>query len=228
MDQSNEINNKVYVTYEKARSWVSTFLGVIITVVGMVVIFVVSSLEGTKEIKASNKDATVILEIWREENGEGFPENIGEIIIFQNKEYYYVENNGDWYFAYDGGITYVFSDYKFYVLTLLTISIATYVASVNYATTVRTMRMSDMFKMTLKHYQTQKEKIIGFSQYIPDFCIYKNKQTYEIAKRDIIEEANINYEFYVSKEFDIDKLEDWQKKILDKIKYIKISKLYKS
>jgi hypothetical protein len=229
MEQSNDFQSKIYVTYERARSWVSTFLGIIITVVGMAVIFVVSSLEGTKEIKASNKEATVILEFWRSENAsEDFPENRGEIIVYNNEEYYFVLNDGDWYFAYDGGIGFVFSDYKFYVLTLLTIVISTYVSSVNYTTTVRGMRNTEMFKLSLKHYQTQKEKIFAYTQYIPDFCIYKNQQTHEITKRDIVEEANINYAFFKSKDFSLDKIEPWQAKVLKRIERIKVKKIHSS
>ena len=54
-----------------------------------------------------------------------------------------------WYFAYDGGMDYVFRDKKFYVLTALTIVISLYVSNINYVSTRRTvMGSGDFHKYT--------------------------------------------------------------------------------
>lgn len=226
-----------YVAYTKARSWVSTFLGIILTVLGIGVVFVVSSLEGTKEIQAPSAVSASILNQWRENNEGLYPEARAEIISYEGKEYYFVIKNDnpdteiieEWYFAYDGGLDYVFSDYKFYVLTSITSLVSIYVAYVNYVTTTRSVMGTEVFVKTLKHYQEKKQKIEKYTQYIPDFCMYKNKQAYENAKRDIIEEAAISYDIYKKHEFDytfLSKLAPWQKKILKKITKIKVQKIH--
>lgn len=237
MEVYNESDTKIHQIYQKSKSWLSTSLGILITVLGVAVIFVVSSLEGTKEIKASNADSATIIEQWREANpNEMFPEEKAELIEFKDKMYYFVVSKRnildgeilEWYFAYDGGIGYVFSDYKFYVLTLLTVVVSMYVSTVNYASAVRSTMESESFARTLKHYQENKSKIVKYTQYIPDFCIYKNQQTYEMAKRDIIERAGISYDFYTSKELDYKKLDKWQRKILKEIRKIRVKKIKSS
>jgi hypothetical protein len=226
-----------YVAYTKARSWVSTFLGIILTILGIAVVFVVSSLEGTKEIQAPSAVSATILNIWRQTNEADYPEARAEIIRYEGRDYYFVvryDNPNtpeieEWHFAYDGGLDYVFSDYKFYVLTAITSVVSIYVAYVNYVTTTRSVMGTEAFSKTLKHYQEKKQKIEKYTQYIPDFCMYKNKQAYENAKRDIVEEAAINYEVYKQHEFDyvfLSKLAPWQKKTLSKIQKIRVRKIY--
>lgn len=225
----NQVESKFYNAFTRTRSWVSAFLGIIITVIGFGVIFVISALEGTKEIKASNLESVEILNIWRKENNTtGFPESRVDIIIFEDKQYYFVDNGSDWYFAYDGGLDYVFSDYKFYVLTALTIVVSMYVANINYVSTIKNMRNADMFLKTLGHYQKTKERVEKYTQHIPDFCAYKNKQAYEMAKRDIVESADINYDYYKSDKFKISELSDWQRKKLEEIKKIRVKKIHSS
>lgn len=226
----NNFENKLATAYNRTRSWVSAFLGIIITIIGTGVIFVVASLEGTKEIQVSNAKGAEVLNYWRSITGNnGFPEEKSEIIIYEGRQYYYmIPEDGDWYFAYDGGLEYIFADYKFYVLTLLTIVISMYVANINYTSTIRSMRNTDIFVRTLKHYQTKKELVEKYTQYIPEFCVYKNKQAYDIAKRDVIEEAGVQYDKYISPDFDINTLEDWQIKKLKAIKKIKVKKIHSS
>lgn len=240
MEASNEFQTKdsaFYVAYTKARSWISTFLGIILTVLGISVVFIVSSLEGTKEIKAPTAISVAILNQYREEIGEPFPEERAEIVVYEGREYYFIVSLKDpitnqpqeWYFAYDGGLDYVFSDYKFYVLTAITSVVSIYVAYVNYVTTTRSVMGTEAFVKTLKHYQEKKQKIEKYTQYIPEFCMYKNKQAFENAKKDIIEEAAISYDLYKQNEFNyefLSKLAPWQKKILSKIQKIKVKKIY--
>lgn len=229
-----------FSSYTKARTWVSTFLGVILTVLGISVVFIVSSLEGTKEVKASNSVSGAIMTIFRENNdGKLYPEEKVDVVEYEGREYYFVieSDNPDtpeideWYFAYDGGLEYVFSDYKFYVLTSITSVVSIYVAYVNYITTTRSVMGTEMFSRTLKHYQDKKQKIERYTQYIPDFCMYKNRQAYENAKRDVIEEAAINYEIYKKNEFNYEffkTLAPWQKQILKKIQKIQVQKIHSS
>ena len=76
------------------RSGIAAWLGVIITVIGVAVIFVVASLEGTKEVKASGAVSAKIMEMWREANPEQeYPKEMGELIPYQDKEYYFVVKN---------------------------------------------------------------------------------------------------------------------------------------
>lgn len=238
MEQFNEKENNTLKSpnlFEKVdgiKSFVSTFLGVIVAIIGILLVFFISSLEGTKEIKASNKDNAVIIGMWREQNSSLFPENRVDIIKYDDKDYYFivekVADDGEileWYFAYDGGLGYVFSDYKFYILTCITIMVSIFVAQINYTTSVNGTMNTTRFLKTLKVYQDSKNKVAKHTQYIPMFCDYKNKQLYNDTKREIVESANISYEFYLSDKFDINKIEKWQKDILCEINKIKIERI---
>jgi hypothetical protein len=231
-------NGKIYETIEATRSKLMSWIGIIIAILGFIVVFGVASIDGTKEVKASKSDSGKILNIWRKENNVGvgiYPEEQSDIIQYKNHEYYFVIDSIDettkeivkWHFAYDGGINYIFQDYKFYVLVGITFIISMYVGFINYSQAVRSVKSSKSFKKTLTRYQNlkNKESVKKTTQYIPDFCIYKNKQAYEIAKREIVEDAEINYDFYMSKEFDKSKLEKWQIKKLNEIRRIKIDRL---
>lgn len=239
-NQNEEVNSEiigsnkrsVYDLYDGFKSFISTFLGVIVAVIGIGVVFIVSSLEGTKEIKASNKENAYLIGEWRENNISDFPENRVDIIRYNGKDYYFVvEKFGDnnevieWYFAYEGGLGYVFGDYKFYILTGITIMVSVFVAQINYTTSINSTMGTIKFLKTLKVYQDSKNRVAEKTQYIPAFCSYKNKQLYENTKRDIVEGANISYDYYVSEKFDPLKLEKWQQEALLKIKKIKIERI---
>lgn len=219
--------DKIFEVYEKTRSWISTWLGVFATILGIGVIFVVASLEGTREIQVQAELGAKLLNIWREESGEsiGFPEDKATIVTYDGRDYFFVDNNGDWYFAYNGGLEYIFGDYKYYLLTGITMMVALSVGSINYTTTIRNITNTNQFKKTLVHYKEKKQKIEPYSQYLTDFCIYKNQQTLEMAKRDIVETAGLSYNFYNSEDFNYKSLSEWQKKALKKLKNIKIKKI---
>lgn len=239
-NQNEEVNSEIigsnkktaYELYDGFKSFISTFLGVIVAIIGIGVVFVVSSLEGTKEIKASNKENAYLIGAWRENNVGNFPENRVDIIRYNDKDYYFVvEEFGDnkevikWYFAYEGGLGYVFSDYKFYILTGITIMVSVFVAQINYTTAINSTMGTTKFLKTLKVYQDSKNKVAEKTQYIPMFCSYKNKQLYENTKRDIVEGANISYDYYVSERFDPLKLEKWQQEALLEIEKIRIERI---
>lgn len=229
----NEPSNKVYKMYDKARSWITAMLGVIVMVIGVAAVFLIASLEGSQEVKANNRDTSQLVQTWRKNNETKFPEEKVDLIDYEGEKYYFVVEERDpitgepteWYFAYDGGIEYVFEDTKFYVLAGITLMIAIFVSYINYVSTVRSAQQGENFKKTLIYYKQKKEKIGGYTQYISDFCIDKNHELYESEKRNIIEEAEISYDYYKSDDFDEDKLEKWQKKKLKKIKKIKIKRI---
>lgn len=229
--------SKFYQAYQAGRSWVIASLGIIITIVAIILIFFISSLEGTSEIKAGNYKSGKILNVWRESEGitdeNVFPVVKSTIIEYDGREYYYIEEYDfetgeviDWYFAFEGGIQYVFNDYKYYVLTAIVAVIAVFVSYINYSSAVNSSKNTAKFTNSLIYYKDAKANVRGFFHLIPLFCIDKNKERTDIAVRDIVEEAGLLYEDYVAGKVEKDKLEEWQKKILKKIKKIKIKRLH--
>lgn len=223
----------VYERWDGFKTFISTFLGVIIAVVGIALVFIISSLEPTKEIKAPNKVNAHLIEEWRSKYPtELFPEEKVDLIYYKGEEYYFVikEKNElgeieEWYFAYDGGIDYVLYSATFYILTAITIVVSVTVSQTNYTTSINSTMNSTKFIKTLTTYQKSKERVAEYTQYLGDFCRYKNQQAYESKKRSIVESADISYSYYNSKEFDYNSLADWQKKKLDKIKKIKVKRI---
>jgi hypothetical protein len=238
IDESIKKNINITDVYNKTRSWITASIGIIITVLCAVAIFIISSIEGTKEIKASSSVSGKILTEWRLENGVevGFPEEKVDIMNYNGKEYYFVIEERDpetkeitkWYWAFDGGLGYVFKDYKYYVMTFISLVLSMFVASVNFTSTIRSLTKTNEFAKTLIYYQQQKDKAKPYTQYLSLFCIDKNKEAYDIAKRDIIEDAGLKYEDYVNDNYDFEKLMRWQKRKLWKIRKIKIDKLHSS
>lgn len=233
----NEKESRFYQAYQAGRSWVIASLGVIITVVAIILIFFISSLEGTSEIKAGNYKSGKILNVWREREGitdeNVFPAVKSTIVEYGGREYYYIEKHDpetgevtDWYFAFEGGLQYVFNDYKYYVLTSIVAVIAVFVSYINYSSAVNSGKNTDKFTKSLIYYKDAKANVRGFFHLIPMFCIDKNKERTNIAVRDIVEEAGLLYEDYVAGKVEKDKLEKWQNKILKKIKKIKIKRLH--
>lgn len=240
MNEEGKVINqesKFYQAYQNGRSWVIASLGIIITIVAIILIFFISSLEGTSEIKAGNYKSGKILNVWREREGitdeNVFPSVKSTLVEYDGREYYYIEERDpetgevtDWYFAFEGGFQYVFNDFKYYVLTAIVAVIAVFVSYINYSSAVNTSKNSDKFTNTLIYYKNAKANVRGFFHLIPLFCIDKNKERTDIAVRDIVEEAGLLYEDYVAGKVDKTKLEKWQKKILKKIKKIKIKRLH--
>jgi len=234
-------DSRIYKLYSQGRTWLSTFLGVIVTVLSVCLMFVIASIEGTKVVKAKNSDGVKILEIWREEyRGIGeedkkFPEEREVLIPYNGKEYYFVIEEYDietkeitkWYFAYDGGFEYIFQDYKFYVLLGFAVVLSVIVAMFNYRSTRRKEMDRRKFRTSLKYYQDKKKLIEDKTQYLPRFCSYKNNQAYENEKMSIIQDAGIDYYKYKKDENYLDKikLEKWQKKKLKRIRKIRIKGL---
>lgn len=237
MEAYKNNETKIIENYEKTKAFLSAWFGVIITVIAIVAIFIVAAVEGTKEVRASNSVSGVLLAMWRTENNveAGYPEEKVTIINYKNKEYYFIVESFDeegnvleWYWAYDAGIDYIFGDYKYYVLVGITLMFSVFVSSVNYNSTIEKVIATTKFTNSLLYYQDKKDKIRNKTQYLSKFCIYKNKQTYEEAKRSIIEKADISWEYYISKDFNFNALLRWQRKQIRKIKKIKIVRITSS
>ena len=238
IDESIKKNINITDVYNKTRSWITASIGIIIAILCAGAMFIISSIEGTKEVKASSSVSGKILSEWRLEKGieTGFPEEKVDIMTYDGKEYYFVIEERDpetkeitkWYWAFDGGLGYVFKDYKYYVMTFISLVLSMFVASVNFTSTISSLTKTNEFAKTLIYYQQQKDKAKPYTQYLSLFCIDKNKEAYDIAKRDIIEDAGLKYEDYVNDNYDFEKLMRWQKRKLWKIRKIKIDKLHSS
>lgn len=189
--------------------------------------------------KAQNGKLITKWQIEANDLGQIYPEEKTEIMKYkyqgQERDFYFVidkfSNDGKilkWHYAYDGSFAYIFGDYKFYVLTALSILIALLVSFVNYISTIQKAMKQSWFLKTLEYYKRKKDKVESYTQYIPDFCAYKNQQLYETAKRDIVESADISYKWYLENHGKGIKIAPWQTKILKKIQKIKIEKLHSS
>lgn len=236
IDDSIKKNINIADVYNKTRSWITASIGIIIAILCAGAMFIISSIEGTKEVKASSSVSGKILSEWRLEKGieTGFPEEKVDIMAYDGKEYYFVIDERDeetkeitkWHWAFDGGLGYVFKDYKFYVMTFISLVLSMFVASVNFTSTIRSLTKTNEFAKTLIYYQQQKDKAKPYTQYLSLFCIEKNKEAYDIAKRDIIEDAGILYVDYINNKYEYKMLMNWQKRKLRKIRKIKIDKLH--
>lgn len=228
-------NDELLNKFEKTKSFISAWFGVILTVLAMIVIFIVASLEGSRQIQASNSDSGMLLSQWRQETGqqEGFPEEYITVIEHDNRDYYFVIDERhfetgeilSWYWAYDGGIDYVFRDYRHYVLVSITFVFSIFVSLVNYNSTIEKATQTENFKKTLLYYKKRKDEVRGHTQYLPYFCKYKNQDAYQTEKQNIVESADLNFEDYLDDKINLNELEKWQRKRLKKIKKIKIKKL---
>lgn len=217
--------------YENVNSFWSKFMGVIITLGVAVAIFFIASLTIKSEIIASNLTGAKVLAQWREEQQvETFPVEYVDIVIYEEREYYFVVDTRNeltneiekWHFAFEGGFGYTFMQEKFMILTGITIMFSLFVAQINYSSASRKAMETLKFSQTMTHLQEQKKKVENITQYIPEFCSYKYKQRYEEMKQQIVRGANINYEYFISPKFDESKLAKWQRKRLKKIMKIKI------
>lgn len=221
--------NSAYNAVVKTKNWISNSLGIIILVVGLVAMFVVASLEGSREIRVSNQESGALMNIWKEENPDRYtPRAKVDMVVHDGETYYYmVDEDGEWYWAHEGGFGYVFQSYRWYFLTFVATIITIFVAQTNYKLAVSNGKKTPHFSSSMKYYGDSKTRCAPYVQYIPEFCTFKNEQSYINAKRDIIEEAGVNYETYIKNEKDLSVLylDDWQKKILKNIEKIKINRL---
>lgn len=230
----------------RAREIITSLLGILITIFGFVVILLIAMLEGFREVHASNSLSGKLLMQWRTENNASsteFPEekvdyviyvDEGEIFNVERTYYFKVierDENGEiikWTYAYDAGITYVFGDVKFYILTIFTIIISLSVSIINYIESREKTKEHEKFKQTLDYYAKQKNIASEHSEHISLFCMEKTEQKYNEEREKLVVSANLKYNKYVNNEYNVKELEKWQQKILRKIKKIRVIPLVQS
>lgn len=216
-------------TSQKIKTGMGTILSLLVTIMAIIVMFVVASVEVTKEIKANSRDSIKILELWREDNESNYPKQKEELVIYKDREYFFVideiniETNEiiKWHFAYDGDLRYVFSEYKYWVLTGVAIVLSLTVILINFKSTLRDEMKKPRFRKSVHYYQKAKDDMKSDTHILPDYCHFKTKQTYETEKRKIVEGAGIDYEKYINAPKEIE-IEKWQKRKLRKIRRIKV------
>lgn len=240
-----EDSDSAYVSYDdediitrgqrSLKRFLSRNIGFIITILAIIMVFFVSSTEGFRPIKANNKTNALLMQTWREQTGAvagEFPEERVDLIEYDKRTYYFVigevdeEGNVlDWYFAYDGGIEFVLMDKKTWVLTALVIVVSIIVSYNNYISTGRQEKSRKrVIKEQLK-FELAKEKIQKYQQYIPYFVMDVNNQSLEMAKREVLERANLSYEKYINNEYDRRKLPEYQRNALREADRVKINPL---
>ena len=87
-------------------------------------------------------------------------------MTYDGKEYYFVIDGRDeetkeitkWHWAFDGGLGYVFKDYKFYVMTFISLVLSMFVASVNFTSTIRSLTKTIICKNLI--YRTKRQVTI--------------------------------------------------------------------
>lgn len=92
-------------------------------------------------------------------------------------------------------------------------------------------RRSDIFMEANAEYVATRSRIAPNLDKLSAFCIIKNKNDLEEAKRNTIEEAGLNYKAWINgfyKDYDKEKLTDEQKKALIEVEHIKIERLTSS
>ena len=73
---------------KKAKKFFSDYIGVIITIMTIIVVFVISSTEGLSPVKASNRENAMLMQTWRETLGkdEGdFPEPYVSLVEYNHQ-----------------------------------------------------------------------------------------------------------------------------------------------
>lgn len=95
----------------------------------------------------------------------------------------------------------------------------------NYRATKKEAKNDDNFLSSLKHYSERKNACIQYTDLLPQFAQYKIESMHLFLERMIVESADLIYDKYKKNEYDIKKLEKWQRKRLRNIRKIKIHRL---
>lgn len=88
-------------------------------------------------------------------------------------------------------------------------------------------RKHDDFKQSLQYYAQVKEKATEYFDKLPEWCRYKNAKELEWIKQDIITTAGLSWKGYKYGYYEVhpEKLDEEQKKAIEKCKKAKINKL---
>ncbi len=224
----------LYAVYEKTKGWVMSTLTLLLTILAVITVFLISSVQGTKEIKASNTDGVRILELWRIENQDptGYPKEKEELFSFRGQEYYFVISKIDtekgtidkWYFAYEGGFGYVWRDWKYWILSGVALMITMIVVALNYKSAKEKEKEKENFKSSRLYFQRQKNKVRDIIQFISDYCVFVTNRAIENKRIEIVESAGIRYKDYQNGLKGLT-LEKWQMKKLKKMRKINVTPL---
>ena len=117
------------------------------------------------------------------------------------------------------------TDVMFWIIWAVVLVVAVIVSITNYNSTKNAVKESESFKATMEYYGEWKEKCQPFIDELPAFADKKNKDIYATIEQEIVEEANLIYSRYKNDEYNLNELEKWQLKTLNKIKKVKIEKL---
>jgi len=228
-DDANSNYTDAVSKASKLKGWALSFVGIFIVLIAVGIMFIIASLEGTREIHASRNLGGKILQNWRVANDLGpntYPEEMVERFVYNGKEYYFVVEEYDdsfvpvkWYFAYEGEMKYVFGDWKFWALNVIALGLSIYIASTMFRSGVSSSQKSDKFKASQKYYSECKKRVENDTQYLSQYCSDKYEETYNDAVERIVKQAGIKYEDYKANEYVAEK---WQKKILKLIRKIRI------
>lgn len=113
----------------------------------------------------------------------------------------------------------------FWVVWAVVFFIVLSVWTTNYRATKREAKNDDTFKASITHYSNKKTLIIDKTEYLPEFAQFKNEEMKTFLERIIVESAELVYTKYKNGEYDIKKLEKWQRRKLRNIRKIKIKRL---
>ena len=117
------------------------------------------------------------------------------------------------------------TDLWFWVIWAVVFFIAIAVSIVTYRVSKRDAKNDSSFIATMKHYKEQKDSAMINIDLLPYFTSDKTKELYVTAEQDIVQDANLDYVRYKNGDYNLENLEDWQKKKLREISQIKIAKL---
>lgn len=204
MEQSNQEQYEEEKIYDYTKSFINRFGAMFFIVLAVILIILVGSLTGFKEVKAKKSDSSRMLKDWREQNETLFPEEYIDIIKYDGKDYYFVIDKMDdsgkivsWHFAYDSDLTYVFKDSKYWILTVLTIGLSLSVYRMNAQSTLRKVQDSDGSQKTRMVYAKQKSEIMDDVEYLDYFLEDEFDEIYNRELRSITNVVNFEYDLYI-------------------------------
>lgn len=113
----------------------------------------------------------------------------------------------------------------FWICFMITAIVTISVSIVSYNTAKKETKETDKFVGTMEYYSQQKGKIMPYVDNLFKFCEVKNNEARLMLEKSFVSNAGLTWEQYTDANFDIEKLEKWQKKIIKKINKIKVKPL---
>lgn len=116
-----------------------------------------------------------------------------------------------------------FFDGWFWLIWGVIFIIAITVWITNYRVSKAEAKQDERFLGTLDYYKEKKDRAMPYLDVLNKFCIFKNKDIFQMIEQEIVESADLDYAKYKNGEYKA--LEKYQKKRLKKIAKIKIKKI---